>query len=199
MAGGAAEAQAGGKDARALHDAHVDWVADGVPLKPRLADGGQAVGEAGIVGLLDGAGLLLGDGLDTRQSLSSSGQVAREVQVGVVGPGMTVLPVQSLDLVALGDLGAGTGVGRDLLAIDENEGVVDGAARVPSTRMPPTKCVLAHDESSSQRRTNLLAAITCAPARLEPKMARIAKPMATGDRDGPLDRLEGRGREGARP
>ena len=142
VAGGAAEAQAGGVDARALHDAHVDQVADGDAVAADLADGGEAVGQR-VVALLDGAGLLLRGGLDD-PVVVVVGEVAREVQVGVDKAGHDRLAGAVLDLVAVGDLGAGAGVG-DLLAVDEDEGVVDrrGAGAVHKTAAH--ECELAHE------------------------------------------------------
>ena len=148
---GAAEAEAGGVDAGALHDAHVDEVTDGDTVAADLADGGQAVGEA-VVGLLDGASLLLGDGLDD-PVVVVVGEVAGEVQVGVDEARHDSLAGAVLDLVASGHLGAGTGVG-DLVVVNEDEGVLDRSSAGAVDEDAAYECVLSHSSFPPIRKTN---------------------------------------------
>ena len=123
VAGNAAEAKAGGQNARALEDALVDAVTDLDTKAADLADGGEAVGEA-VIGLLDGDGLLLEERLHDPVGVIVS-QVAREVQVGVDQAGKDSLAGGVDNLNALGKVLHSTGVLDLAVVVDENEGVLD--------------------------------------------------------------------------
>ena len=145
MACGTAEAEARREDAGALHDAHVDDVTDGDAVAADLADGGEAVGE-GVIGLLDGHGLLLGDGLDD-PVVVIVGQVAGEMQVAVDEARHDGLAGDVADLIALGDLRALASVG-DLGVVDEDKGVLDGGGAGAVNELAAYERVLCHGSSS---------------------------------------------------
>ena len=123
MAGGAAEAQAGGQDARAAEDTLLDAVADWDAEAADSADGGEAVGEA-VVGLLDGDGLLLEQRLHDPVGVVV-GKVAGEVQVGVDEAGHDGLAGGVDDLVALRQVLHGAGVPIGAVLPHQHERVVD--------------------------------------------------------------------------
>lgn len=137
VAGNAAEAEAGGQNARALEDALVDAVADLDTKAADLADGGETVGEA-VVGLLDGDGLLLEERLHDPVGVIV-GQVAREVQVGVDQAGKDGLAGGVDNLNALGKVLHGTGAYSILpLSSTRTREFSTGSAPVPSMSLPPT-------------------------------------------------------------
>ena len=144
MAGGTAEAQAGGQDARSLEDALVDAVADLDAKAADLAHGGQAVGEA-VIGLLDGDGLLLEQRLHDPVGVIV-GEVAGEVQVGVDEAGHDGLAGGVDDLVALRGVLVGASVLDLAILVDENQGVLDRLGAGAVDELAADDCVLlTHD------------------------------------------------------
>ena len=146
MAGNAAEAKAGGQNARALEDALVDAVTDLDTKAADLADGGETVGEA-VVGLLDGDGLLLEERLHDPIGVIV-GQVAREVQVGVDQAGKDGLAGGVDDLNALGKVLHGAGVLDLAVVVDENEGVLDRLGTGTVDELAANDCILSGHGSS---------------------------------------------------
>ena len=146
MAGNAAEAKAGGQNARALEDALVDAVTDLDTKAADLADSGEAVGEA-VVGLLDGDGLLLEERLHDPVGVIV-GQVAREVQVGVDQAGKDGLAGGVDDLNALGKVLHGAGVLDLAVVVDENEGVLDRLGTGTVDELTANDCILSGHGSS---------------------------------------------------
>ena len=146
VAGNAAEAKAGGQNARALEDALVDAVTDLDTKAADLADGGEAVGEA-VVGLLDGDGLLLEERLHDPVGVIV-GQVAREVQVGVDQAGKDGLAGGVDDLNALGKVLHGAGVLDLAVVVDENEGVLDRLGTGTVDELAANDCILSGHGSS---------------------------------------------------
>ena len=146
VAGNAAEAKAGGQNARALEDALVDAVTDLDTKAADLADGGEAVGKA-VVGLLDGDGLLLEERLHDPVGVIV-GQVAREVQVGVDQAGKDGLAGGVDDLNALGKVLHGAGVLDLAVVVDENEGVLDRLGTGTVDELAANDCILSGHGSS---------------------------------------------------
>ena len=145
VAGGAAEAQAGGVHARALEDALVDAVADMQTKAADLADGGQAVGEA-VVCLLNGNGLLLQQRLHDPVGVVV-GEVTGEVQVGIDQAGHNGLAGGVDGLEALGHVLHGAGI-LDLAILDEDERVLYGLATHAVDELAANDCIVAHVCSS---------------------------------------------------
>ncbi|VWM09303.1 Uncharacterised protein [Collinsella intestinalis] len=140
VAGGAAEAEAGGEDARTLEDALIDAVANLNAEAADLAHGGQTVGEA-VVGLLDSDGLLLEERLHDPVGVIV-GEVAGEVQVGVDEAGHDGLTGSVDDLVALRGVLVGAGVLDLAVLVDENQGVLNRIGTGAVDELAADDCIL---------------------------------------------------------
>ena len=178
MACNPAEAQSRGKDARSLHDTHVNEIANRDAVASDLDNGGKAMGQ-GIICLLDGTRLLLGNGFDD-PVVVVVGQISREVQVGVDqarhdGPSRDVTQLE-----ALGNLGAPTGIGQ-LVVLDQNEAVVDGSGTSTINELATCKRVLAHIETSTY--LHRMAPVPCGDSRRNrPVKTRPSGPVRNGSR-----------------